>query len=168
MTFSLCQQRVIHSWHLFNTIPETHVVIKKWKSVEKTFQNIFSQIFTSYDFLAYPRVVEPNDESSWSTLRGQVLLRYCTTCGVLPCARGTREPYLSEKGDDVHFPIHKCTRANLFVCTPHTRAYGLKCNSHKVVQFAWRNTTPWLDDFLCAGANKNMVKVICMGAVQMS
>jgi hypothetical protein len=26
------------------------------------------------------------------------------------------------------------------VCTPQTRAYGLKCDSHEVVQFARRNT----------------------------
>ncbi len=37
-------------------------------------------------------------------------------------------------------PEHKCTRVNLFVCTPQTRAYGLRCNSHEVVQFARGNT----------------------------
>jgi hypothetical protein len=31
-----------------------------------------------------------------------------------------------------YYLFHKCTRANLFVCTPRqTRAYGLKCNTHE-------------------------------------
>ncbi len=36
--------------------------------------------------------------------------------------------------------VHKCTRANLFLCTLWTRAHGLWCNSHKVVQYACCNT----------------------------
>jgi hypothetical protein len=35
--------------------------------------------------------------------------------------------------------LHRCTRANLFLCTPQMRAYGLWCYSDEVVQYACCN-----------------------------